>query len=51
LGAAQEGQSANYLIEQMVAGGDWALDAQESAEIDAVLAERERTAGKAGGYL
>jgi aryl-alcohol dehydrogenase-like predicted oxidoreductase len=38
-------------IDQTVAAGDWVLDAQDLAEIDALLAERDRVAGTAGGYL
>jgi aryl-alcohol dehydrogenase-like predicted oxidoreductase len=38
-------------IEETVAAGDWELDPQDIAVIDALLAERDRAAGEAGGFL
>ena len=38
-------------IEEVVGAGGWELGADEITEIDALLAERDRVAGKAGGFL
>jgi len=38
-------------IEETVQAGDWVLDAEDIAAIDALLAERDRTVGKAAGFL
>jgi aryl-alcohol dehydrogenase-like predicted oxidoreductase len=38
-------------IDDIAGAADWELGAEEIAEIDALLAERDRAAGKAGGFL
>jgi aryl-alcohol dehydrogenase-like predicted oxidoreductase len=38
-------------IEETIEAGDWELDLETVAEIDALLAKRDSAAGEAGGYL
>jgi aryl-alcohol dehydrogenase-like predicted oxidoreductase len=38
-------------IEETVEAGDWELDSQDIAEIDALLAARDKAAGEIGGFL
>jgi aryl-alcohol dehydrogenase-like predicted oxidoreductase len=38
-------------IDETAGASDWELGMEEIAEIDALLAERDRVAGKAGGFL
>jgi aryl-alcohol dehydrogenase-like predicted oxidoreductase len=49
-GAIVGARKASHIKETVVAG-DWELGPQDIAEIDALLAERTKATGEAGGYL